>query len=165
MKVNRSIDKYNTLLVVKGHKQREDHDYFDTYSQVTRINLNRVILAIATLRNLKVYQMDVKITFLNGDLDKEIYMKKPEGFSVPGQEKSLQNWYIHHIRRVLEDYILPFSLPFLVHKDTYKKLSKTSSRYPKIFLVLEVCCNFPTRSFFKNSGIFGWEANSHISVI
>ena len=45
----------------------------------------RMMLAIATLRNLKVYQMNVKTTFLNGELDEEIYMEQPEGFSALGQ--------------------------------------------------------------------------------
>ena len=48
-----------------------------------------MILAIATLQNLEVHQMDVKTTFLNGDLKEEIYMEKPEGFIVPGQEKKI----------------------------------------------------------------------------
>ena len=33
--------------------------------------------------------MDVKTTFLNGDLEEEIYMEQPEGFSAPGQEKKV----------------------------------------------------------------------------
>ena len=46
-------------------------------------------LAIATLRNLEVHQMDVKTAFLNGDVDEEIYMEQPEGFSAPGQSKKV----------------------------------------------------------------------------
>ena len=46
-------------------------------------------LTIVALRNLEVHQMDVKTTFLNGDLEEEIYMKHPEGFSAPGQEKKV----------------------------------------------------------------------------
>ena len=66
MKVLGSIDKYKARIVIKGYKQTEDFDYFDTYSPVTRINFIRMVLAIATLRNLEVHQMDVKTTFLNG---------------------------------------------------------------------------------------------------
>ncbi|CAH9144967.1 unnamed protein product [Cuscuta epithymum] len=89
MKPDDSIEKYKARLVIKGYKQREGHDYFDTYSPVTRINSTRMILAIAALRNLEVHQMDVKIAFLNGDIDEEIYMEQPEGFRVPGQEKKV----------------------------------------------------------------------------
>ena len=89
MKPDGSIDKYKARLVIKGYKQREGLDYFDTYSPVTRINSIRMILAIAALRNLEIHQMDVKTAFLNGDLDEEIYMEQPEGFIVPGKEKKV----------------------------------------------------------------------------
>ena len=59
-KVDGSIEKYKARLVIKSYKQNEDLDYFDTYSLVTRINFIRMVLAISTLRNLKVNQMDVK---------------------------------------------------------------------------------------------------------
>nr|GFA76800.1 ATP phosphoribosyltransferase 1, chloroplastic [Tanacetum cinerariifolium] len=73
-------------LVIKGFRQREGLDYIDTYSPVTRITSIRTILAIAALRNLEVHQMDVKTAFLNGDLEKQIYMNQPEGFIAPGLE-------------------------------------------------------------------------------
>ena len=88
-KVDGSIDKYKARLVIKGYKQTEGMDYFDTHSSVTRINSIRMVLAIAALRNLEVYQMDVKITFLNGGLEEEIYMEQPEGFFALGQEKKV----------------------------------------------------------------------------
>ena len=83
-KVDGSIDKYKARLVIKGYKQTEGLDYFNTYFPVTRINSTRMVLAITALRNLDVHQMDVKIDFLNGDLDEGIYMEQPEGFSTPG---------------------------------------------------------------------------------
>ena len=48
-----------------------------------------MVLAIATLRNLEIHQMDVQIVFLNGELDEEIYMEQPKGFSAPKQEKKV----------------------------------------------------------------------------
>ena len=89
MKANGFIDKYKARLVIKGYKQKKGLDYFDTYSLVTRISSIRMLIAIATIHNHEIHQMDVKTTFLNGDLDEEIYMEQPEGFIVPGQEKKV----------------------------------------------------------------------------
>ena len=50
-----------------------------------RINYIRMFLAIDTLRNLEIHQMDLQTVFLNGELDEEIYMEQPEGFSALGQ--------------------------------------------------------------------------------
>ena len=88
-KVDGSIDKYKASLVIKGYKQTKGMDYFDTYSPVTRINSIRMVPAIAALRNLDVHQMDMKTAFLNGDLEEEIYMEHPEGFSTSEQEKKV----------------------------------------------------------------------------
>ncbi|GKD24429.1 retrotransposon protein, putative, ty1-copia subclass [Tanacetum coccineum] len=86
MKADGTIDKYKARLVIKGFRQHEGLDYFDTYSPVTRITSIRMILAIAALRNLEVHQMDVKTAFLNRDLEDEIYMNQPESFIAPRQE-------------------------------------------------------------------------------
>ena len=88
-KIDGSIDKYKARLVIKGYKQTEGLDYFDTYSPMMRINSIRMVLAIAILRDLEVHQMDVKTTFLNRDLNEEIYMEQSKRVSALGQEKSL----------------------------------------------------------------------------
>jgi hypothetical protein len=41
----------------------------------------RCILALATIEDMEIHQMDVKTAFLNGDLEEEIYMEQPEGFT------------------------------------------------------------------------------------
>ena len=48
-----------------------------------------MLIANATLHNLEIHQMDVKTTFLNGDLNEEIYMDQPEGFISLRQEKKV----------------------------------------------------------------------------
>nr|GEX26831.1 Clp protease regulatory subunit CLPX2, mitochondrial-like [Tanacetum cinerariifolium] len=61
MKADGTIVKYKAKLVIKGFRQREGLDYFDTYLPVTRITSIRMVLAISGLRKLEVHQMDVKI--------------------------------------------------------------------------------------------------------
>ena len=89
MKADGAIDKYKARLVVKGYKQREGLDYFDTYSPVTRITFIRMLIAIAAVYKLEIHQMDVKTAFLNGDLEEEIYLEQLEGFIVPGKEQKV----------------------------------------------------------------------------
>ncbi|GJU61922.1 zinc finger, CCHC-type containing protein [Tanacetum coccineum] len=58
-----------------GFRQKEGIDYFDTSAPVARITTIRLLLALAAIHNLVIHQMDVKTTFLNGDLDEKVYMK------------------------------------------------------------------------------------------
>ena len=48
-----------------------------------------MLIALATVHDLKIHQMDVKIAFLNGELEEEIYMEQPKGFIAPGKEKKV----------------------------------------------------------------------------
>ena len=59
-KVDGSIDKYKARLVIKGNRQIEGLDYFDTYFPMTIINSIRMVLAIVVLRNLELHQMGCK---------------------------------------------------------------------------------------------------------
>jgi hypothetical protein len=81
-----TIDKYKARLVAKGYTQMEDEDFFDTYSSVARMTTIRVLLSLATSYGLLVHQMDVKIAFLNGEFDEEIYMDQSDGFVLKGDE-------------------------------------------------------------------------------
>ncbi|PHT34686.1 putative mediator of RNA polymerase II transcription subunit 37c [Capsicum baccatum] len=89
MKADGTIDKYKARLVVKGFKQKEGLDYFDTYSLVIRITSIRMLIALEAVYGLEIHQMDVKTAFLNEELEKEIYMEQPEGFVVPGKENKV----------------------------------------------------------------------------
>nr|GEV87558.1 retrovirus-related Pol polyprotein from transposon TNT 1-94 [Tanacetum cinerariifolium] len=65
MKVDGTIDKFKAQLVIQCFRQKERIDYFDTYAPVARITTIRLLLALAAIHNLVIYQMDVKTAFLN----------------------------------------------------------------------------------------------------
>ena len=89
LKLDGSIDKFKAKHVAKGFKQTTNLDFFDTFSLVTRTTSIRLLIAIAAIFDLKIRQMGVKTTFLNGDLEEEIYMDQPEDFVEPGQESKV----------------------------------------------------------------------------
>jgi hypothetical protein len=60
--------------------QVEGINFEETFSPVARLEAIRMFLAFACFRNFKIYQMDVKSTFLNGTLEEEVYVEKPKGF-------------------------------------------------------------------------------------
>jgi len=77
------IQCFKARLVAQGFTQEEGIDYCDTYAPMARISFIRTLLALASIYKLEVHQMHVKTTFLNGDLDEEVHMKRPEGFIMP----------------------------------------------------------------------------------
>ncbi|KAK4386324.1 Retrovirus-related Pol polyprotein from transposon TNT 1-94 [Sesamum angolense] len=89
LKPNGTVDKFKARLVAKGFKQKDGIDYFDTYSPVSRLTTIRVLIALASVYNLSIHQMDVKTAFLYVELEEEIYMDQLEGFVVYGNERKV----------------------------------------------------------------------------
>ncbi|KAK8952136.1 hypothetical protein KSP39_PZI003213 [Platanthera zijinensis] len=81
-----NVEKYKARLVAKGFTQREGIDYNETFSPVSSKDSFRIIMALVAQFDLELHQMDVKIAFLNGDIDETIYMVQPEIF-VSGDPK------------------------------------------------------------------------------
>jgi Reverse transcriptase (RNA-dependent DNA polymerase) len=76
-----SVDKYKARLVVKGFAQKAGIDYTQTFSPVARSGTIRSIIAVAANEGMELLQFDVSTAFLYGQLDEDIYMEQPEGFS------------------------------------------------------------------------------------
>jgi hypothetical protein len=68
-------------LVAKGFTQEYGIDYEETFTPVARINSVRTLPAIAATRKWRLTQMDVKNAFLNGELEEEVYMRPPPGYT------------------------------------------------------------------------------------
>jgi hypothetical protein len=69
-------------LICKGYTHVEGIDFEETFSPVAKMEAIRLLLAYACSKNIKVYKMDVKSFFLNGELEEEVYIKQLEGFQL-----------------------------------------------------------------------------------
>jgi hypothetical protein len=72
--------------VAKGVTQREGIDYTETFSPISCKDSLRIIMALVAHYDLELHQMDVKMTFLNGDLLENVYMAQPKGFAMKEKE-------------------------------------------------------------------------------
>ncbi|GJX88588.1 retrovirus-related pol polyprotein from transposon TNT 1-94 [Tanacetum coccineum] len=68
------------LLEARGYRQEEGIDFEESFAPVARLEAIRTFLAFAAHMNMVVYQMDVKIAFLNGNLWEEVYVSQPYSF-------------------------------------------------------------------------------------
>ncbi|MGV8000454.1 reverse transcriptase domain-containing protein, partial [Mycobacterium kansasii] len=78
-----NIIRNKARLMVQGYTQIEGIDFDETFAPVARLESIRLFLSIACFRKIKIYQMDVKSAFLNGDLHEEVYVEQPMGFEDP----------------------------------------------------------------------------------
>jgi hypothetical protein len=62
-------------LLCKEYAQIEGIDFEETFSLVSRMEEIRFLLAYACSKNIKVYQMDIKSSFLNGELEEKVYIE------------------------------------------------------------------------------------------
>ena len=74
------IVRNKARLVVQGFNQQEVIDYDETFALVARLEAIQILIAFAAHMNFKLFQMDVKTTFLNGYLKEDVYVEQPPGF-------------------------------------------------------------------------------------
>ncbi|GKC26801.1 retrovirus-related pol polyprotein from transposon TNT 1-94 [Tanacetum coccineum] len=72
--------KNKARLVSRVYRQKEGIDFEESFAPVARLEAIRIFIAYAAHMNMIVYQIDVKITFLNGILREEVYVSPPDGF-------------------------------------------------------------------------------------
>ncbi|RDX84542.1 Copia protein, partial [Mucuna pruriens] len=75
-----NIERYKARLIAKGFTQNEDIDYKETFSPISSKDSFRTIMTLVVHFELEFHQMVVKTMFLNGEIDKKIYMMQPKNF-------------------------------------------------------------------------------------
>nr|GEW24254.1 retrovirus-related Pol polyprotein from transposon TNT 1-94 [Tanacetum cinerariifolium] len=78
-----AVHTFKARLVAKGFTQTYGVDYEETFAPAADIRAIRILIAIVVYYDYEIWQMDVKIAFLNGHLLEEVYMEEPEGFVNP----------------------------------------------------------------------------------
>jgi hypothetical protein len=73
---------YKARLVVKGCEQKFGVNYEETYSPVISISALRSLFAIATAKRYSIVTFNIKIVFLYGFLDEEVYIYPPDGYRI-----------------------------------------------------------------------------------
>jgi hypothetical protein len=108
-----NVHVYKARLGTKGFRQVQGIDYDETFLPVAMLKSIRIILAIAAYFDYEIWQMDVKTTFLNGNLEEDVYMIQPEGFvdsnnarkicklkkSIYGLKQASRSWNIRFMRQ------------------------------------------------------------------
>nr|GEV15359.1 retrovirus-related Pol polyprotein from transposon TNT 1-94 [Tanacetum cinerariifolium] len=74
------ILKNKACLVARGYRQEEGIDFEESFDLVARLESIRIFLTYAAHKNMVVYKMDAKTTFLNGNLREKVYVIQPDGF-------------------------------------------------------------------------------------
>jgi hypothetical protein len=83
---DRSVDKYKARFITRGFSHKEGEDYDETFAHVSIYTSIRAIMSLVASMGWRLHQMDVKITFLNGSIEEEVYIEQPQGFEVHSRE-------------------------------------------------------------------------------
>ncbi|KAL0346379.1 UNVERIFIED_CONTAM: hypothetical protein Scaly_1653900 [Sesamum calycinum] len=79
------VTVFKAMLMPKVYTQRPGVDFEETHSPVAMAKSIRILLVIAAWYNYEIWQMDVKMAFLNSFIEEEIFMDQSEGFASIGE--------------------------------------------------------------------------------
>ncbi|GKD61245.1 retrovirus-related pol polyprotein from transposon TNT 1-94 [Tanacetum coccineum] len=117
--------KYKARLVTKGYRQEEGINFKESVAPIARIEAIRIFIANSATKNMTIYQMDVKTTFLNGELREVVYVSQPEGLVDPDKPN-----HVYRLKKALVSSLLMLS-SFLLSQEFSKGCSRSNTIHQK----------------------------------
>nr|GEV08362.1 zinc finger, CCHC-type [Tanacetum cinerariifolium] len=161
--LNGTEDNGSSVVPEKRFKQKSGIDYFDSYALVTRISAIRLLIAMASIHNMIIHQIDVKTAFLNDELEKEVDLTK-DFFTIKS----------YYIKNVLKKFNYFECTPVSTPMDTSEKLMPNNGQavsqleYSRVIgcLMYAITCIRPDIAFTvgklsrytSNPGTQHWQA-------
>jgi hypothetical protein len=69
------IMRNKARLVAEGFSQVEGIEFGEIFAHVAHLEAIRILLAFGASKGFKLYQMDMKSSFLNGVIQEEVYVR------------------------------------------------------------------------------------------
>ena len=83
---------YKARLCARGFTQLPGMDYDETYAPTVSRTALRAVLALAVVNDMLIHVVDCKNAFLNGSIDRDIYLEQPQYMTAPGTTKDSHVW-------------------------------------------------------------------------
>ena len=107
---NDRVERFKVRMVAKGFTQVPGIDYFETYSEVVKVQVIRFMFALAAQEDLHIRQLDIKTAYLYSALEEPLYMTVPKGYeehsgkdmkgkclrllkALPGTKQGAKQWF------------------------------------------------------------------------
>nr|GEW82736.1 retrovirus-related Pol polyprotein from transposon TNT 1-94 [Tanacetum cinerariifolium] len=108
------VDASSSYNIEKGYAQEEGIDFVESFALVARLEAVWIFVAYVAHKSFPIYQMDIKMAFLNGPLKEEVYVAQPNGFVDPD-----------HLEKFLCDKLVSW----MSKKHDYTAMSSAEAEY------------------------------------